>query len=430
MLFLLLWSREAKAGGYEFFGMGIRPLNMGGAFIAVADEPSATYWNPAGLAQLKGSSLSADMTYDTINWRDRNSMRNLDPGELSTQRGDIFFRVNPSEPGRFNDVRIFAFAASASYSGNLELDPSTTLGYSVYMPNGNFVKWDDEVEDPSTQAEVKGTYFSQFFLSVTNLSIARQVTPELSLGAGLDFVLGRFKTDAGKDYRGGISFMNTNYEFDLETDAQGIGFEGIFGILYRITPRMKVGAVYRTGAQINVRGHAMTRLRFKQNRIEDFHETTDFDQDFPLPPTWGVGIAYDVSKKLTVAFDWQGTDWKVMKTDINFDTEGDALKNVHQSLDWHRSNRYRLGAEYRLKANLAVQAGYTYDQNAVPDKSAAITTISAIPLHIITTGLTYSFKDDWEVKLHIDHHFGKNKVDGEDIKDKDIMFGLGIAHHF
>lgn len=45
----------AAAQGVE--AVGIRALGMGGAFVAVADDASATYWNPAGL--VTGSVFSA-----------------------------------------------------------------------------------------------------------------------------------------------------------------------------------------------------------------------------------------------------------------------------------------------------------------------------------------------------------------------------------
>jgi tetratricopeptide (TPR) repeat protein len=39
--------------------VGTRPLGMGGAFVAVADEPSAVMWNSAGLAQMKQTEIVA-----------------------------------------------------------------------------------------------------------------------------------------------------------------------------------------------------------------------------------------------------------------------------------------------------------------------------------------------------------------------------------
>src|SRR5579863_3312256 len=34
-------------------GAGTRAMGLSGAFVAVADDPSAAYWNPAGLVQLE-----------------------------------------------------------------------------------------------------------------------------------------------------------------------------------------------------------------------------------------------------------------------------------------------------------------------------------------------------------------------------------------
>ena len=40
-------------GDFIFIGTGVKSLSMGGAFSAVADDPSAVYWNPAGIAQIR-----------------------------------------------------------------------------------------------------------------------------------------------------------------------------------------------------------------------------------------------------------------------------------------------------------------------------------------------------------------------------------------
>ena len=46
------------AGAYLRIGVGARPLGMGGAFIALADDATASYWNPAGLGQIETSQLA------------------------------------------------------------------------------------------------------------------------------------------------------------------------------------------------------------------------------------------------------------------------------------------------------------------------------------------------------------------------------------
>lgn len=59
---MMLALAVAPAHGYfekgGVTGIGARPLGMGGAFVAVSDETSAVWWNPAGLGQLTRAELS------------------------------------------------------------------------------------------------------------------------------------------------------------------------------------------------------------------------------------------------------------------------------------------------------------------------------------------------------------------------------------
>ena len=48
--FFALLLVPALANGQTFGGIGVRAEGMGGAFVAVADDASAVYWNPAGVA--------------------------------------------------------------------------------------------------------------------------------------------------------------------------------------------------------------------------------------------------------------------------------------------------------------------------------------------------------------------------------------------
>jgi long-subunit fatty acid transport protein len=45
-------------------GMGARALGMGGAFVAVADDANAIYYNPAGLANVEGHKVTS--LYSTL----------------------------------------------------------------------------------------------------------------------------------------------------------------------------------------------------------------------------------------------------------------------------------------------------------------------------------------------------------------------------
>src|ERR1051325_6184070 len=54
---LLLAANQTQAQ----LGIGGRPLALGGAYTAISDDVYAPYWNPAGVANLKGfrASLSS-----------------------------------------------------------------------------------------------------------------------------------------------------------------------------------------------------------------------------------------------------------------------------------------------------------------------------------------------------------------------------------
>ena len=59
----LLWSGPALATRYagEFLriGVGARALGMGSAFVGLADDGTAAFWNPAGLATLSERQVTA-----------------------------------------------------------------------------------------------------------------------------------------------------------------------------------------------------------------------------------------------------------------------------------------------------------------------------------------------------------------------------------
>ena len=60
---LLARDAAAAAGetGFAFLklGVGARPMGMGSAYVAIADDATATYWNPAGLASVTGTQITA-----------------------------------------------------------------------------------------------------------------------------------------------------------------------------------------------------------------------------------------------------------------------------------------------------------------------------------------------------------------------------------
>ena len=63
--FVPLAPRDASAAAGETvfaflkLGVGARPMGLGSAYVALADDATATYWNPAGLAAVRATEISA-----------------------------------------------------------------------------------------------------------------------------------------------------------------------------------------------------------------------------------------------------------------------------------------------------------------------------------------------------------------------------------
>jgi len=56
--------RGSTAGAMLEIGVGARAEGLGGAFVAISEDPSALYWNPAGISRIKSLSLQTTKT----NW--------------------------------------------------------------------------------------------------------------------------------------------------------------------------------------------------------------------------------------------------------------------------------------------------------------------------------------------------------------------------
>lgn len=57
ILTVLIYASAAYAKPYQRFYTGVRPIGMGGAFVAVSDDRNTIFYNPAGLSRIDGLTL-------------------------------------------------------------------------------------------------------------------------------------------------------------------------------------------------------------------------------------------------------------------------------------------------------------------------------------------------------------------------------------
>ena len=63
LVVLLFAATSAMAAGFRLPEAGAKAMGMGFSFVAQADDPSAIYFNPAGIVQLEGQNVMIGGTY-------------------------------------------------------------------------------------------------------------------------------------------------------------------------------------------------------------------------------------------------------------------------------------------------------------------------------------------------------------------------------
>src|SRR5436190_17214408 len=114
----------AFAAGFSIFEQGAKATAMGGAFAATADDPSAIFYNPAGIAQQRHLSVLAGGTI--INFAN----------EFSGDPNDAFSSGQKGFYKRHTFIPPNAYAI-VPIGGNL------TFGVGVMAPFGLRTDWDD-----------------------------------------------------------------------------------------------------------------------------------------------------------------------------------------------------------------------------------------------------------------------------------------------
>lgn len=134
IIFIMFLPSAILAGGFskvgtaaaQFLkiGVGARAMGMGGSFSAIANDVSAIYWNPAGIANLNRTSIGfthsqwfADISHDfagVVVPVSSSDFLAVHATTLNTGEQEVTTVANPEGTGIFYDVRDLAFGLTYS----------------------------------------------------------------------------------------------------------------------------------------------------------------------------------------------------------------------------------------------------------------------------------------------------------------------------
>lgn len=408
---LLATSSSAMASGLNLEGLGIRAIGMGGAFISVADDASAIYWNPAGLSQLRGSGFSVGVYSMTPHISDRNGATNnsvLD-GSFDPNKGDAFPAFVETEPREFDDHEEDWLSAATMPAFVYYKNFGTyTIAGGIYGVGGAYSTYDDSIYDPSNGARIHGDVFAVLGLMAFNTSVGYQLSEKLSVGVGVDILYNSFRVDLDKDYSDPTGNPG-NYEYKAKVREDGIGFQGNIGLLYHFNEKFSMGVDFKTGSSFDLEGETRVKLRGSGAPFES-NEKSNSRSEFKYAPSLGIGASYRPNPDLLFAVDVVATDWRDLKwmgSTAVYDTPGPLLQNQDGDPKWELAYTYRAGIEWRYSERVTFRAGYTQEDSGVPSEFENLTTTTIGDIRFLNFGAGIKY-EKWKVDYLLGGMWGDN----------------------
>jgi len=367
----LVGPPRLEADDFRFYEPGARAAALGGAFTALADDASALFYNPAGLAFLGEFRLKTNIAFGkrqlTADW----------PAAGRRYR---------SEPGEFMG------AVSASWQPAKRV----TLATGLFFPYNFESFWSPGwVGEPVCQRNELASLYFRSALSV-------EFVKGLALSAGVDVVSSnlRWRHVIPFDYEG----LSLTLEHEVESvhRLRGSGLSFVAGVMWKIVPALQVGARYQRGLAMEYSGtnDFIRNPLAPDERILDpnqgtrtvgslmdlFYAKQNVTGELKFPDELVVGFALTPLTRVSLYVDvqWDGWsefgDWTFVSANEGGDLNPDFTSVYREfygivpdygtqgvTLGLRDTTTVKAGLEYRPLRHLAVRAGYSRRPKSVAE---------------------------------------------------------------
>jgi len=343
------------ANGFNIFSQGSRAAAMANAFAARASDPSAVWYNPAGLTHIEGFQIYAG-------------------GFLNLAEGKKYYSVYRDATLTADSTSIIKPNIYLSY----KLSDRIGLGLGLNSPIGYEIEW------PKTK-DVEHVVFilNKMKINTTVISPAAafKVNDHLSLGAGINFYLNRFSMRYHYPYdtnvlvallSNGLVLDVPDVVFDLnDFKTSTTGFYA--GLQWKPSRSLSFGAVFRKG----------TPLTFDSGDINAWEPSTPDDYvnaklaelfidspqqnatiSYSTTDQFHAGIAVKPMESLELEFDLTWILWTKMdsieiifREKTMFRSFWSGYYDMGGDTDFKNTVSLQLGGEYKLKPSLALRFG-------------------------------------------------------------------------
>ena len=305
----------------------------GEAFVATADNPSAIYYNPAGISQLEGVDFRAGI-YGIY----------LDP---------TYTPPPPTDTNHFH-VEDQLAAVPQFFATYAPTNLPVSFGLGIYAPFGLGVTWPQDTGFRAVAIEGALTYLT------INPVAAVRLGRGVSIGAGVTVNYANINLEQGL-LRTETPFANL---FRFNGDGWTVGYNA--GLLWQPHPKVSLGASFRSRTEVTMDGH--TEIE-QQPIIARTERAAEAEWTFPL--TAVVGISYRPTPKWNIEFNADYTDWSCFDT-VTIEQKPPpppfpVRQDIPVTLEWQQSWLYKFGVTRYFENRWHVSAGYVFNESSVPD---------------------------------------------------------------
>jgi long-chain fatty acid transport protein len=344
-------------------------------------NPTAIYYNPAGIAESEGFHIfvDANIAFRSATY-DHSARPGLTPSGLPYETEEP-----PGAAGANTGKATLSNVAVAPMIGATGKFGDFALGLGFYVPLGGSSTWDKDedfanhprwpgpVDGEQRWYSIEGTLRSLYWTLAGAYKIPNT---GLSLGLGLNLIRSSIHTIRARTGEGDDSIENEGRSFiDVGDWAWGFGV----GAMYEAIPKkLFVGASYQS--RPNVAGGMKLDGELRNYFGGEAITPVEVHQDLPDIIRLGVKWAPRENLELRLFGDW--TRWSAFdkqclseldQEDCEVNEDGSAASDPPpiQNLprDWNDAFGIRVGGSYWVDPKVEIFTGLGYDSNAIPDEN-------------------------------------------------------------
>lgn len=396
---LVALTEPAQAGGFDYPAPGSAGLARGGAFAARADDPTAIYYNPAGLGRLKGTHvlINGNILNENIRF-----VRGVYPGTGASPSQQAPADRYPhdstlSMPEVRNDDPPFItpFVAISSDLGGVLTPANLVLLAGFYGPHVHPSHTFPRYCEPGSRVCVPSATETELpsparydlvamdvLVLYPTLGLAWQPIEGLSLGAhfqatyaSFDFQLATASLDASENPEMDVDIFLSTRDWFTPT--------GIFGLHWQALPWLELGASVRMGFTLDFEGEVESEMPENLSSISMDPNPAEITLAIPMPWVVRSGARYvnrDSQDRerfdLELDFVWESNaDLETYEAKTEASVKVGTLTFPVDSLDqdhfWKNTWSLRLGGTYQLHdlfqhGTLILRLGGFYESPAAP----------------------------------------------------------------